>query len=96
MLEEAKREVVAFIVDFRMHFRHSTLFMIRRKYPELDLSNVDLTQMERYNVFDLADGSAQADEGVLKEIFYRRLMEISKRLKGIFERKLRGKILYYG
>ena len=40
-----------------MSYRRSTLFMIRRKYPDLDLSDIDFTQMKGYNVPDLTDGS---------------------------------------
>ena len=34
--EEAKQEAIRDIVKFGMTFRHSTLFMIREKYPDLD------------------------------------------------------------
>ena len=56
-LVEAKEEVVGDILKFEMSNRRSTLFMIKKKYPDLDLSDVDLTQMEGYNISDLANGS---------------------------------------
>ena len=53
----AKEEVVGDILKYGMGYRCSTLFMIRKKYPDLDLSDVDLTQMEGYNILDPVDGS---------------------------------------
>ena len=55
--DQAKQEVVADIVKFGMGFRCSALFMIRKKYLELDLFDVELILMEGHNVPDLADGS---------------------------------------
>ena len=48
-------------MKFGMGFRHSALFMTRKKYPKLDLSDVDLTLMKGHNVRDLTDGSDQLD-----------------------------------
>ena len=53
---EANEEDVDQILKYRMSYRRSTLFMIK-KYPDLDLSDIDLTQMKGYNIFDPADGS---------------------------------------
>lgn len=55
--ENAKEEAVADIVKFQMGFKCSALFTIRKRYLELDLSDVDLTLMERHNVLDLTNGS---------------------------------------
>ena len=52
----AKEGAIADIVKFGMGFRHSALFMIRRKYPNLDLSYVDLTLMEGHEKPDPANG----------------------------------------
>ena len=40
-----------------MGYRRSALFMIRRKYSNLDLFDVDLTLMEGYNIPDPMEGS---------------------------------------
>ena len=60
VLEQARQEAVASVVDFRMGFRRSTLFMIKRKYPHLDLTDIDLAKMEGHNVPDPTDGSLQS------------------------------------
>ena len=48
---------MASIVDFEMCFIRFVLFMVQRKYPELNLFDVDLTQMEGYNVPNPVDGT---------------------------------------
>ena len=40
-----------------MSYKCSALFMIKKKYHDLDLFDIDFTQIEGYNVFDLEDGS---------------------------------------
>ena len=47
---------MADIVKFGMSFKRLTLFMIRKKYLDLDLSDVDLTLMEGHNVPDPTEG----------------------------------------
>ena len=43
--------------------------MIREKYPDLDRSNMDLTEMKGYDKPDLTDGSdRQKDQGVEKGV----------------------------
>ena len=54
---EAKEEALGDILKYGMSYKHSTLFMLKKKYPNLDFSDVALTQMEGYNVFDPSDGS---------------------------------------
>ena len=54
--QEAKQEAIGDILKFRMTFRRSTLFMIREKYPDLDFSNINFTDIRGYNVFDPTDG----------------------------------------
>ena len=60
MLEQVKQKAVADIVTFGMSFRCSALFMIRKKYPKLDLSNANLTKIEWHDVPNLANGSMQS------------------------------------
>ena len=55
--EEAKEKVVGDILMYTMNYRHSVLFMIKKKYHELDFANIGLTQIRGYNVFDPMDGS---------------------------------------
>ena len=55
--EETKEETISDILKYEMSYRHSVLFMIKRKYPDLDLYNIDFTQIEGYNVLDPTDGS---------------------------------------
>ena len=43
--EEAKEEAVGDILEYGMSCKRSILFMIKKKYPDMDFSNVDLTQM---------------------------------------------------
>ena len=40
-----------------MTFKHSILFMIKEKYPDLDFSDINFTNMRGYNILDPADGS---------------------------------------
>ena len=40
---EAKEEAVGDILKYGMSYKCLTLFMIKKKYPDLDLSDVDLT-----------------------------------------------------
>ena len=54
---EAKEEVVGDILKFKMSNKRSTLFMIKKKYPDMDLADVDPTRMESYNISNPADGS---------------------------------------
>ena len=55
-LKEARQETIASVVEFRMRFKRSALFMIRKEYLDLDFSNIDLTQMEGYDVSTPVDG----------------------------------------
>ena len=43
VLEKARQKTIALIFEFRILFKHSTMFMIRKKYSDLDLFYVDLT-----------------------------------------------------
>ena len=47
---EAQKEAVGETITFKMSYKCSALFMIKKKYP-------NLTQMEGNNIFDLTDGS---------------------------------------
>ena len=63
---------MANIVSFGMSFRRFVLFMIKKKYLDLDLSDVDLTKMEDHDVSDPIDKSMQlegqgAEKTFLKE-----------------------------
>ena len=42
-----------------MSFRHSALFMIRKRYLDLDLSDIDLTKMKGWDKPDPTNGSNQ-------------------------------------
>ena len=59
--DKAKEEAMVDILTFEMSYRCSALFMIRQKYPDLDLSNVDLTFMEGHDKPDSADGSSPVE-----------------------------------
>ena len=54
--DQAKEEVISDIVKFGIGFKCSTLLIIRRKYLDLNLSDMDLTLMEGHNIYDPADG----------------------------------------
>ena len=52
-----------------MSFKRSTLFMIRKKCLDMDLSDIDLTKMEGHDVSNLVDGSAPLeDQGAKKTL----------------------------
>ena len=55
--DRAKKEAVGNIIKFGMGFRHFALFIIKKKYPNLDQSNVDLTLIEGHDKLDPTDGS---------------------------------------
>ena len=55
--ESIKKDATREILKYGLSFKHSTIFMIKKKYLELDLSNIDLSLMHGYNVLDLADKS---------------------------------------
>ena len=55
--DTAREAATSEILKYGMSFRRSTIFMIKRKYPELDLSNIDLTFMHGYDIPDPVDGS---------------------------------------
>ena len=54
--------MITSIVKYRMHFKSSALSMIRRKYLDLDLSGVDLSLMEGYNVLNPNDEPTEVQE----------------------------------
>ena len=66
MIGQKKRLLV--IVKFGIGFMRLTLFMIRKKYTNLDLSDVDLTLMEGYNIRDLVDGFELEGQGFVEAI----------------------------
>ena len=48
-----------------MSFKRSVLFMIREKYPNLDLSDIDLTEMRGWDKHDPIDGfDRQKDQDI--------------------------------
>ena len=49
---EANEKAVGDILKYGMSYKRSSLFMIKKKYLDLDLS--DITQMKGYNILDLA------------------------------------------
>ena len=55
----ARADAAQEILEYGMGFRRSALFMIREKYPDLDLSDVDLTEIRGYDKPDPAEGSDQ-------------------------------------
>ena len=65
-MEEARHETITYIIEYEICFKRSALFMIKRKYHDLDLSDVDLTLMEGYDVPDLNDGPTVVEELVPK------------------------------
>ena len=40
-----REEAVRKIVDYGMFFRHLTLFMVKEKYPDLDFSDINFSDM---------------------------------------------------
>ena len=73
MLEKARQEVVASIIDFGMGFKRLALFIIRRKYPNLDLTDVDLTLMEVTMFPTLLTNQGKKRSQVLRRVFRKRL-----------------------
>ena len=55
--DAAKQDATSDILKYGMGFRHSTIFMIKQKYHELNLSDIDLTFMHGHNVPDPTDRS---------------------------------------
>ena len=54
--DQTKVEALTDIVKFGMSFKCLALFMIMKKYFELNLFDVNLTLIEGHDVCDLADG----------------------------------------
>ena len=50
--EEAKQEAIRDIVKYGMTFRRSTLFLIRKKYPDLDFSDINFLNMMGHDIQD--------------------------------------------
>ena len=50
--ELARADATQEIFKYGMSFKRSTLFMIREKYPDLELSDVNLTEMRGYDKLD--------------------------------------------
>ena len=50
--ELAREDAIREILKYGLSFKRSAIFMIKQKYPELDLSNIDLSFMHGYNVSD--------------------------------------------
>ena len=55
--EDVKEDAIGDILKYEMNYRRFALFMIRRKYPDLDFSDINFTDIEGYNIPNLADGS---------------------------------------
>ena len=47
-----REEAIRDIVKFGMTFKRSALFMIRKKYPDLDFSDINFTDMRGHNIPD--------------------------------------------
>ena len=61
------------IVTFGVSFRRSSLFMIKKKYHNLDILDIDLTKKEWHDVLDPADRLVQlegqvGEEGLLEKV----------------------------
>ena len=55
--ESANKDATTKILKYGLSFRRSAIFMIKQKYPELDLFDIVISFMHGYNVPDLADKS---------------------------------------
>ena len=55
--EKTKQEAIRDILKFGMTFRRSAIFMIKEKYPDLDFSDINFTDMKGYNIPYPSDGS---------------------------------------
>ena len=63
--KEAYDTAIEEIVNYRINFRCSALFMIREKHSGLDLSGIDFFEMKGYDKLDRADGFDRSkDQGV--------------------------------
>ena len=67
--ELAKAEATQEIVDYGMSFRPPVLFMSRQKYPDLDLSDIDLIEIKGQDKLNSTDGfDRQKDEDIEGDI----------------------------
>ena len=55
-------------MTFEMSYKRSALFMIKKKYLDLDFTDIDLTQMEGYNIHDPVDGSESIEDLNIDEV----------------------------
>ena len=53
----AREDATSEILKYGMSFRRSSIFMIKQKYHELDLSDINLTLMHGYDVSNPTNGS---------------------------------------
>ena len=60
--DATKEDATSEILKYGMSFKRSTIFMIKRKYPELDLFDIDLTLMHGYDIPDPTDGSEPIED----------------------------------
>ena len=53
--KEAKEEAISDIFKYGMNYKSFSLFMIRKKYHDLDFSDINFIDMEGYNILDPAN-----------------------------------------
>ena len=55
--DTAREDATSEILKYGMSFRRSAIFMIKQKYPKLDLFDINLTLMHGYDIPDPTDRS---------------------------------------
>ena len=62
--DEIRKEAIAKAIEFGMHFRGSTLFLIKKKHSRFDLAGINFINMQGHNVFNTNNRSivVPADE----------------------------------
>ena len=60
--DATKEDATSEILKYGMSFRRSAIFMIKQKYPKLDLFDINLTLMHGYDIPDPTDGSEPIED----------------------------------
>ena len=55
------------VVQYVMHFRRSSLFLIREKHPDIDIFGINFDSMKGNNIVNLNDGSTITHAGEVKD-----------------------------
>ena len=66
--QSLRAQVKEEIYTYRVGFKRSTLFLIRERHPEIDLSGIDFLSLRSAEISDKDDGKEENDESIEQEM----------------------------